>query len=48
MSEIKQPAHLENEINLVDRAQQFWGKFGKQLTYGIAAIIIVIAECLAI
>ncbi len=47
MSEIKQPAHLENEINLVDRAQQFWGKFGKQLTYGISAVILVIAAFLA-
>jgi tetratricopeptide (TPR) repeat protein len=47
MSEIKQPAHLENEINFVDRVQQYWGKYGKQLTYSISAVLLVIAAFLA-
>jgi tetratricopeptide (TPR) repeat protein len=47
MSEIKQPAHLEKEINVVDRAQHFWGKYGKQLIYGVSAVLLVIAAFLA-
>jgi tetratricopeptide (TPR) repeat protein len=46
MSEIKQPAHLEKETNFVDRAQQYWEKYSKQITYGIAAVIIIIAAFL--
>ena len=46
MSEIKQPAHLEKETNFVDRAQEYWGKYSKQITYGVAAIVIVIAAIL--
>jgi tetratricopeptide (TPR) repeat protein len=43
MSEIKQPAHIEQEKNVVAEAQQFWGKNGKIITYSLTAIIVVIA-----
>jgi tetratricopeptide (TPR) repeat protein len=46
MSEIKQPAHIEQEKNVVAEAQQFWGKYGKIVTYSLTGIIIVIAAFL--
>ena len=46
MSEIKQPAHIEQEKNVIADAQQFWGKFGKIITYSLTAIIIVVAAFL--
>jgi tetratricopeptide (TPR) repeat protein len=46
MSEIKQPAHIEQEKNVVAEAQQFWGKNGKIITYSLTAIIVVIAAFL--
>ena len=46
MSEIKQPAHIEQEKNVVAEAQQFWGKYGKIFTYALTAIIVVIAAFL--
>lgn len=47
MSEIKQPAHLEKETNIVETAQEFWGKYSKQFTYGVSAVILVIVAFLA-
>ena len=46
MSEIKQPAHIEQEKNVVADAQQFWGKFGKIITYALTAIVIIVAAFL--
>jgi tetratricopeptide (TPR) repeat protein len=43
MSEIKHPAHLENEKNVVAEAQHFWGKYNKQIIYTLSAVLIVIA-----
>jgi tetratricopeptide (TPR) repeat protein len=46
MSEIKHPAHLDEEKNVVAEAQQFWGKYSKLITYVIAAIVIIVAAIL--
>jgi tetratricopeptide (TPR) repeat protein len=42
MSEIKHPAHLENEISAADKLQNFWEKYGKQSSYVLLAIILVL------
>jgi tetratricopeptide (TPR) repeat protein len=42
MSEIKHPAHIEQEKNVVAEAQQFWGKYNKIITYSLTAVVIVI------
>lgn len=47
MSEIKQPAHIEQEKNVVADAQQFWGKFGKIITYSLTAIVVIVAAFLS-
>lgn len=46
MSEIKQPAHIEQEKNVIAEAQQFWGKFGKIISYSLTGIIVLIAAYL--
>ncbi|SRR5579871_121666 len=46
MSEIKHPAHLEKETNIVEQAQQYWGKYSKQLTYAISILVLIIAGIL--
>jgi len=43
MSEIKKPAHLEEEKNPVAGIEQFWNKNGKILSYVISAVVILIA-----
>jgi len=42
MSEIKKPAHIEEEKNVVAEVEQFWNKYGKLLGYVIGGIIILI------
>src|SRR3984957_8661175 len=47
MSEIKHPAHLEEERNPVAELQNFWEKYGKQLSYVLLAIIVVVGGLFA-
>jgi len=42
MSEIKHPAHLEEEKNPVAELQSAWDKYGKQVSYALVAIIVVV------
>src|ERR1700743_3776670 len=42
MSEIKHPAHLEEEKNPVAELEQFWSRYGKQLSYALVAIVVVV------
>ncbi len=43
MSEIKKPAHLEEEKNAVAGVEQFWIKNGKIIGYIVGGIVVVIA-----
>jgi tetratricopeptide (TPR) repeat protein len=47
MSEIKHPAHLENEINPVEKLQDFWDRWGKQTGYGLLVIVLVVGGIFA-
>jgi TolA-binding protein len=47
MSEIKHPAHLEEERNPVADFQNAWEKYGKQASYVLLAIIVIIGGYLA-
>ena len=42
MPEIKNPAHLEEEKNPVAELQGAWEKYGKQVTYALIGIIVVV------
>ena len=42
MSEIKHPAHLEEEKNPVAEIQNFWERYGKQGSYVLLAIIVIV------
>lgn len=42
MSEIKHPAHLAEEKNPVAELQSTWEKYGKQATYALVALIVII------
>jgi TolA-binding protein len=42
MSEIKHPAHLEDEKNPVAELHSAWEKYGKQLSIALVAIIVVV------
>ncbi|HMI64218.1 MAG TPA: tetratricopeptide repeat protein [Puia sp.] len=42
MSEIKHPAHLENEKNPVAELHSAWDKYGKQLSIALVAIIVLV------
>jgi TolA-binding protein len=42
MSEIKHPAHLEEEKNPVAELQSAWDKYGKVVSYALVAIIVVV------
>jgi tetratricopeptide (TPR) repeat protein len=46
MAEIKHPAHLEHETNIVEKGQEFWEKYSKPLMYGITAVVLIIAVVL--
>jgi len=43
MSEIKHPAHLEEEKNPIDQLQHFWGRWGKQASYALLVIAVLVA-----
>jgi tetratricopeptide (TPR) repeat protein len=43
MSEIKHPAHLEDEKNPVAEIQNVWDRYGKQASYVLLAIVVVVA-----
>jgi tetratricopeptide (TPR) repeat protein len=47
MSEIKHPAHLENEINPVEKIQHFWDRWGKQTGYALLVIVLVVGGIFA-
>jgi tetratricopeptide (TPR) repeat protein len=47
MSEIKRPAHLEEEKNPVAELRNAWERYGKQASYVLIAIILIIAGWLA-
>jgi predicted negative regulator of RcsB-dependent stress response len=42
MSEIKNPAHLDEEKNVIAEAQQFWEKYNKPLIYGLTVIVLIV------
>jgi predicted negative regulator of RcsB-dependent stress response len=42
MSEIKHPAHLEDEKNPIAELHSAWDKYGKQLSYALVAIIVLV------
>jgi tetratricopeptide (TPR) repeat protein len=43
MSEIKHPAHLEEEKNPVADIQNMWERYGKQASYVLLTIIVIVA-----
>ncbi|HEX3935680.1 MAG TPA: tetratricopeptide repeat protein [Puia sp.] len=47
MSEIKHPAHLEEEKNPLAEIQNVWERYGKQASYVLLAIIVLIGGYLA-
>lgn len=42
MSEIKRPAHLEEEKNPIADLQLFWERYGKLATYALLVIVIIV------
>jgi TolA-binding protein len=47
MSEIKHPAHLEEEKNPVAQIQNTWDRYGKQASYVLLAVIVIVGGFLA-
>jgi tetratricopeptide (TPR) repeat protein len=43
MTEIKQPLHVEHEKNPVAQIQDFWSRYKKQTTYGLAIVLLAVA-----
>jgi tetratricopeptide (TPR) repeat protein len=43
MSEIKHPAHLEDEKNPIAELQNVWDRYGKQASYVLLAIVVIVA-----
>jgi tetratricopeptide (TPR) repeat protein len=43
MSEIKHPAHIEEEKNPIAQFQNAWDRYGKQASYALLAIIAIVA-----
>jgi tetratricopeptide (TPR) repeat protein len=43
MSEIKTPAHIEEEKNPIDQFQHLWNRYGKQAGYALLVIVLVVA-----
>jgi tetratricopeptide (TPR) repeat protein len=43
MSEIKHPAHLEDEKNPIAELQNVWDRYGKVASYVLLAIVVVVA-----
>ena len=42
MSEIKHPAHLEDEKNPIAELQNVWERYGKQASYVLLAIVVIV------
>ncbi len=42
MSEIKHPAHLEEEKNPVAEFQNIWDRYGKQASYVLLALVVIV------
>ncbi len=42
MSEIKHPAHLEDEKNPIAELHSAWDKYGKQLSIAVVALIVIV------
>jgi predicted negative regulator of RcsB-dependent stress response len=42
MPEIKQPAHLEEEKNPIERFERLWEKYGKKASYVLLVIILIV------
>ena len=42
MSEIKHPAHIEQERNIIAEAQHFWGKYSRPILYTLSAFILIV------
>ncbi|HVS98519.1 MAG TPA: tetratricopeptide repeat protein [Puia sp.] len=42
MSEIKRPAHLEEDKNPIADIQEFWERYGKLATYALLVIVILV------
>src|SRR5258708_20500038 len=47
MSEIKHPAHLEEEKNPIDQLQHVWDRWGKQAGYALLAIVLIVGGLFA-
>jgi TolA-binding protein len=47
MSEIKHPAHLEEEKNPIAEVQHLWDRYGKQASYVLLAVIVVVGGIFA-
>ncbi len=47
MSEIKHPAHLEEEKNPLAEIENVWERYGKQASYVLLAIIVIVGGYLA-
>jgi len=43
MTEIKHPAHLEEEKNVVAQAQKYWASYSNQIVYALAVIVLLVA-----
>jgi tetratricopeptide (TPR) repeat protein len=43
MSEIKHPVHLEEEKNPVAELRNTWGRYGKQASYALIVIVLLVA-----
>ena len=47
MSEIKHPAHLEEEKNPVETLEHYWDRYGKTAGYALLAIVLVVGGIFA-
>jgi TolA-binding protein len=47
MSEIKHPAHLEEEKNPIADLQNAWDRYGKVASYALLAIVVIVAGFIA-
>jgi predicted negative regulator of RcsB-dependent stress response len=43
MSEIKKPLHVENEKTPFTQFEKYWAKYGKQTSYALAVLVLLIA-----
>jgi tetratricopeptide (TPR) repeat protein len=47
MSEIKNPAHLSEETNVVAQLEHSWNKYGKQISYALIVVVLIAGGILA-